>query len=58
MQANAPQPSDKDFQDLWNSLYWEAGQQATPMIYRFGRAVLERWGNIPQKPEHQPLSDW
>jgi hypothetical protein len=55
-------PTDRELQDVWNNLYWEAGEQATPMIYRFARAVLERWGNqpgeIPEEPEYSPVSDW
>lgn len=44
MKANAPEPSDKELQDLWNEMYWEPGAQSTPMVYRYARAVLERWG--------------
>lgn len=58
MKPNASVPTDKELQDLWNDMYWEPGRQATPMIYRYARSVLERWGNIPQTPNHQPVSDW
>ena len=44
MKANAPEPTDKELQDLWNEMYWEPGAQSTPMVYRYARAALERWG--------------
>jgi len=52
MKANAPEPTDKALQELWNDLYWEPGASSTPMIYRFARAVLERWG--PQSGDAEP----
>ena len=60
MKFNEPKPSDKELQDLWNDMYWEPGAQSTPMVYRYARAVLERWGKpeLETKPEYQPLSDW
>ena len=30
MKANAPEPTDKELQDLWNEMYWEPGAQSTP----------------------------
>jgi hypothetical protein len=69
MKPNAPVPTDKELQELWQELYWEPGACNHPMIYRFARLVLERWGNViqvvgecPQDSEggseYSPLSDW
>jgi len=58
MKTTISVPSDKDLQDLWNELYWDPGKSSHPMVFRYARAVLERWGNIPQKTEHHPISDW
>ena len=62
MKASASSPSDKELQELWQELYWEPGATNHPMVYRYARAVLERWGNqlgeIPEEPEYSPVSDW
>jgi len=51
-------PTDKQLQDLWNEMYWEPGAQSTPMVYRYARAVLDRWGNLPKPRNHHPIPDW
>ena len=44
MKLNTPSPTNKELQDLWQEMYWAPGEQSTPMVYRYARAVLERWG--------------